>query len=117
MQDLERNIHILGSHQLPEEPEEFTLLALKALGEGEGDRRELNLFPAPRLCQVPGSLWTSVPQRPAADPSKAQSPIRGEVPVLEPELGVAGPPEVCDQWPETCCVRQGGWLQEASGLP
>lgn len=116
MQDLERNIHILGSHQLPEEPEEFTLLALKALGEGEGEKRELNLFPAHRLCQVPGSLWASVPQRPAPDPSKAQSSIRGGVPVLEPELGVAGPAEVRDQWPERCRVRHSGWLLEASGL-
>lgn len=39
-------MHILGSHQLPEEPEEFTILGLKALGEG-GRRRDEGVEPLP----------------------------------------------------------------------
>lgn len=73
-------MHILGSHQLPEEPEEFTILGLKALGEGGGRRDEgVEPLPSPSLCQASGSLWVC-PRDLRCEPRP------GGVPVLEPEL-------------------------------
>lgn len=60
-----------------------------------GGEEELTL-PSPSLCQVPASLWATVPQRSAWEPLKAQSPVSGGA---STQSWSAGPAEACGSGP------------------